>query len=165
LEPDRVWASDGKRNKRSVWSVTTRSFKGAHFATFPKDLITPCVLAGTSSHGCCSKCGAPYNRVVAVTGKFQRRWSTNNKEGSPYEKQSSMQNTYETTGWEPSCSCNAPAVACTVFDPFTGSGTTAVVAMNNGRNFIGTELNPEYVKLAEGRIADEVIQTLEGVME
>jgi DNA modification methylase len=104
LEPERVWASDGKRNKRSVWSVTTRSFKGAHFATFPKDLITPCVLAGCPADG-------------------------------------------------------------TVFDPFTGSGTTAVVALNHGRNFIGTELNPEYVKLAEGRIADEVVQTLEGIME
>lgn len=98
------YSDDGKRNKRSVWTVTTRSFRGAHFATFPKDLITPCVLAGSPVGG-------------------------------------------------------------TVFDPFTGSGTTAVVAMNNGRNFIGTELNPEYVKLAEGRIADEVMQTLEGVME
>jgi DNA modification methylase len=44
----------------------------------------------------------------------------------------------------------------TVFDPFTGSGTTAVVAMKNGRNYIGTELNPEYVKIAEERIADEI---------
>ena len=37
---------DGKRNKRSVWTVTTKPFKGAHFATFPPDLIEPCVLAG-----------------------------------------------------------------------------------------------------------------------
>ena len=35
-----------KRNKRSVWTVTTKPFKGAHFATFPMDLIEPCVLAG-----------------------------------------------------------------------------------------------------------------------
>jgi DNA modification methylase len=35
-----------KRNKRSVWTVTTKPFKGAHFATFPPDLIEPCVLAG-----------------------------------------------------------------------------------------------------------------------
>jgi DNA modification methylase len=98
------YSEDGKRNKRSVWTVTTKPFRGAHFATFPKDLITPCVLAGCPING-------------------------------------------------------------TVFDPFTGSGTTAVVALNNNRNFIGTELNPEYVKLAERRIADEVIQTLEGIME
>ena len=53
----------------------------------------------------------------------------------------------------------------TVFDPFTGSGTTAVVALKNGRNYIGTELNPNYVKIAEDRIKEEVPQTLEGVFE
>ena len=37
---------DGMRNRRSVWTVTTKPFKGAHFATFPPDLIEPCVLAG-----------------------------------------------------------------------------------------------------------------------
>lgn len=35
------------RNKRSVWTITTKAYKGAHFATFPKDLITPCILAGS----------------------------------------------------------------------------------------------------------------------
>lgn len=38
---------DGKRNRRSVWTVTTKPFKGAHFATFPPDLIEPCILAGS----------------------------------------------------------------------------------------------------------------------
>jgi DNA modification methylase len=42
---------DGKRNKRSVWTVTTKPFKGAHFATFPMDLIEPCVLAGCPEGG------------------------------------------------------------------------------------------------------------------
>jgi DNA modification methylase len=41
-----VWGEDGKRNRRSVWTVTTKPFKGAHFATFPSDLIEPCILAG-----------------------------------------------------------------------------------------------------------------------
>jgi len=53
----------------------------------------------------------------------------------------------------------------TVFDPFTGSGTTAVVALKNGRNFIGTELNPEYVKLAETRIEETIKPTLEEIFE
>lgn len=39
------------RNKRSVWDVPTHSFKGAHFATFPPDLIRPCVLAGAPRGG------------------------------------------------------------------------------------------------------------------
>ena len=150
------YSDDGKRNKRSVWTVTTKPFKGAHFATFPKDLIEPCVLAGTSAHGCCSVCGAPWQRVIEKTGEFQRRWSTNNAEGSPYNNQGSMQNTYSTTGWEPTCKCaDASVVPCTVLDPFTGSGTTCVVALNHGRRFIGTELNPDYIKIATERISDE----------
>ena len=40
-----------KRNKRSVWTVTTKPFKGAHFATFPPDLIEPCILAGCPEGG------------------------------------------------------------------------------------------------------------------
>ncbi len=81
----------GKRNKRSVWSVNVKPYKEAHFATFPAELITPCVLAG------CPKDG-------------------------------------------------------TILDPFGGSGTTGQVAIENGRNAILLELNPEYVKLAEQRI-------------
>lgn len=41
----------GTRNKRSVWSVATRPFSGAHFATFPPDLIEPCILAGCPEGG------------------------------------------------------------------------------------------------------------------
>lgn len=41
----------GKRNKRSVWTVATKPFRGAHFATFPPDLIAPCILAGTPPGG------------------------------------------------------------------------------------------------------------------
>jgi len=42
---------DGMRNKRSVWTITTKPYKGAHFATFPPDLIEPCILAGSRSGG------------------------------------------------------------------------------------------------------------------
>ena len=53
----------------------------------------------------------------------------------------------------------------TVLDPFTGSGTTAVVALENGRNFVGTELNPEYIKIAEARIIEEIKPNLTEVFE
>lgn len=43
--------SDGKRNRRSVWTVNTKPFKGSHFATFPHELIEPCVLAGCPEGG------------------------------------------------------------------------------------------------------------------
>jgi DNA modification methylase len=81
------------KNKRSVWVVTVKPYKGAHFATFPKELITPCILAGS-------------------------------KEGD------------------------------IVFDPFMGSGTTAQVALQHGRQYLGCELNKEYEKLQQERISN-----------
>ena len=56
-------AGTGKRNKRSVWTVTTKPYKGAHFATFPMDLIEPCVLAGCPEK-VCVKCGEPHKRIT-----------------------------------------------------------------------------------------------------
>ena len=82
---------DGKRNKRSVWTVAAKPFKGAHFATFPPDLIEPCILAGS-------------------------------------------------------------AADTLVLDPFSGAGTTGVVAVQHGRRYIGIELNPDYLEMSRKRI-------------
>jgi len=79
------------RNKRTVWSIPTKPFRDAHFATFNPKLIEPMI-----------KAGCPVNGVV--------------------------------------------------LDPFMGAGTTGVVAKMYGRNYIGIELNPDYVKMAENRI-------------
>ena len=79
------------RNRRSVWTVATRPYKGAHFATFPTALIEPCVLAGSR----------PGDIVL---------------------------------------------------DPFMGSGTTAAVAIQHGRQYLGCELNEEYGPLQQERI-------------
>jgi len=79
------------RNRRSVWTVATRPYKGAHFATFPPALIEPCILAGSR----------PGDIVL---------------------------------------------------DPFMGSGTTAAVALQHGRQYLGCELNPEYGQLQQERI-------------
>ena len=84
------------RNKRSVWNVPTRSFRGAHFATYPEALIIDCIKV------CC-----PPGDVV--------------------------------------------------LEPFFGVGTTGLVARNLGRNYIGIELNPDYVKIAEARLGYGVI--------
>lgn len=78
-------------NKRSVWTINTKPYPEAHFATFPKELIEPCVLAGCPQGG-------------------------------------------------------------TILDPFGGSGTTAEVALENGRNAILIELNQEYVQIAHNRM-------------
>jgi len=91
------------RNKRSVWTINTQPFKGAHFAVMPEKLVEPCVLAGS--------------RVGDV-----------------------------------------------ILDPFAGSGTVGVVAQKLGRAFIGIELNPEYVKLAEARLIATPVALPMGVM-
>jgi DNA modification methylase len=82
-----------KRNRRSVWVVSTKPFKQAHFATFPIELITPCVLAG-----------CPENGII--------------------------------------------------IDPFFGAGTTGLVCLQNKRNYIGIELNTDFIKIAENRLED-----------
>lgn len=80
-----------ERNVRCVWDITTKPFKGAHFAVFPETLVEPMLSAGCPS-----------------------------------------------AGW--------------VLDPFSGSGTVGVVAKKQDKNFIGIELNPEYIKMAESRM-------------
>jgi DNA modification methylase len=150
--------NDFKRNRRSVWTVTTKPFKGAHFATFPKDLIEPCVLAGCPEKMCCD-CGEPYQRQMKKTGEFQRRWSKTiaTAEGSPHEGQSSMQNIYEDLGLQKQCDCETNETkGGIVLDPFGGSGTTGIVAANNNRNAILLELNAEYIELAKARIEKEI---------
>jgi hypothetical protein len=61
-----------------------------------------------------------------------------------------------TTGYGPSCSCNADPAPGTVLDPFAGAGTTGLVAARNRRSFIGLELNPEYAQMARDRIATDI---------
>jgi len=67
------------RNRRTVWTVTSHPYKGAHFATFPPKLIEPCILAGTSERGCCPECGAPWTRQVLTESRSNsRRHATEN---------------------------------------------------------------------------------------
>lgn len=151
------------RNRRSVWETSTQGFKGAHFATFPEKLITPCILAGTSEKGCCALCGAPWKRISEKTFVRQRDVSEGKSRRGhagqkPMDESSSWSNvprgtiSSTTLGWEPSCNCGAEVVPCVVFDPFCGSGTTGVVALRYGRRFLGIELNPVYAVMSEERI-------------
>jgi len=155
------------RNKRTVWTVSSESFAGSHFATFPTKLIAPCVLAGTSAKGCCPACGSPWRRLVE-SDRVPTRPGCNSKvtarpDGDPRSLHQGVVgnrdplrhvSTTKTVGWEPTCGCGREdRVPCVVFDPFTGSGTTGVVATGAGRRFVGTELNPEYAAMAERRIS------------
>jgi len=147
----------GTRNRRSVWTVTTKPYKGAHFATMPPQLAELCILAGTSAEGCCAECGAPMERVVERNRVPTRPGADTKVTGDAMtdgnrDPQRHV-TTSKTTGWQATCQHTAGFVPCTVLDPFGGSGTTLAVAAENGRSGIACELNPEYVKLAEDRIA------------
>ena len=164
-----------KRNKRSVWTVPTASFSDAHFATFPPDLIRPCILAGTSGGGCCSKCGAPRKRIVELgeadrehqracggdkNGEYHGQSTKDYANGKAQDASATKARILAgmrariTTGWESTCKCeNSSIVPCTVLDPFGGSGTTGQVANELGRNAILIELNPAYIPLINRRTA------------
>ena len=152
-----------KRNKRSVWWVGPKPFPEAHFAVFPIELIEPCILAGTSAHGCCSECGAPWERVVERTRIDRTKFPKNDERYRPNRYNGAYENINgkgdagythtETMGWEATCDCDADVVPATVFDPFGGSGTTGITAIKHGRNAILTELSKDYVEIARKRIA------------
>src|SRR3990167_10752575 len=68
-----TWGQVSSRNLRSVWTIPTQPFPGAHFATFPEALVAPCIKAGTSERGVCATCGAPWAREVNVESDAPRR--------------------------------------------------------------------------------------------
>lgn len=86
-----VGYSKNGRNKRGVWSINTKPYKEAHFATYPEALIEPMI-----------KSGCPVGGIV--------------------------------------------------LDPFFGAGTTGVVAKKQKKNYLGIELNSEYIQIAQRRI-------------
>ena len=153
---------NGTRTKRDVWTVATHPYSGAHFATFPPDLIKPMILAGTSGRGCCPKCGKPWERVVEITREPESdspRYS-GCIIGNGAARNSDtlrMKRTDRTTGWRPGCECGGEPVPCTVLDPFGGSGTTGEVAKNMFRKAVLIELNEQYLKLQTERMAQEVL--------
>lgn len=167
---DRVWGTNGKRNKRSVWSINPQSFSGSHFAVMPEKLAEPGILAGTSAYGCCTTCGASYARVIedgerltdeVYNGTAQKDYSAAGVQDASAVKARIMASAVEkvTAGWKPTCTCaDQTPVPCIVLDPFTGSGTTGVVAIRHRRKFFGTELNPEYVTIAEGRLNNAILE-------
>lgn len=150
------------RNARSVWNIATTPYSGAHFATMPPELARRCVLAGSSARGQCPKCGAPWVRQVERRLENTEGWGKASKDHHANTQGSDAiarngqgragDSVSTTTGWAASCACEAgDPVPQIVLDPFAGSGTTAMVALQNGRRAIGTELNPAYLRLQDDR--------------
>ncbi len=152
----------GGANLRSVWNIATHPFSEAHFATFPEKLVEPCIKAGTSERGECPECGAPWERVVEK-GYGPDTSSTNHIAGGDRTIGQGWEGTQRratvnvtTTGWQPSCDHDAEPDPQIVLDPFSGAGTTGLVAARFGRRYMGIELNPEYAEMSRRRIATGV---------
>ena len=145
-------------NLRNVWQISTQGRPEAHFATFPDELPRKCVLAGTSEHGVCANCGAPWRRITAThdrngrLGKGYHDHTDDLGRGQRGVFSADGAPTRQTIGWQPGCDCNAARIPATVLDPFVGSGTTVAVAQSLGRKGIGLDLNPDYLAIARKRL-------------
>ena len=152
------WQPGGTRNQRNVWHLGPEQFSEAHFATFPSEIPRRAILAGTSARGCCPKCLEPWVRVVekgnptGVNGKQDNSAVTLRNDALKHSGRIG-EVASRTIGWQWGCECKfvhekeAMPIPCTVLDPFAGSGTTGMVALELGRKAVLIELNPEYVKL------------------
>ncbi len=159
------------RNLRTVWTIPSRGFSEAHFATFPPALVGRCIKAGTSARGCCPRCGAPWTRVVDKAFRPQpdvrnpvklAKSSHKGLDASSGWGELPRGTTKTTTmGWRPGCECACSPVPCVVLDPFLGSGTTGMVAESLGRRWVGIELNPEYCEIAKRRISGPLFAEVE----
>lgn len=163
------------RSPRTVWTIGTRPFPGAHFATFPPELPDRCIRAGTSQHGACPECGSQWRRIVEKGGpntehqaacggtNGYRGTATKNYDGARAQDPSATKarilagmRERKTVGWAPTCDCRtADVVRPIVLDPFSGAGTTVMVARRLNCRGIGIELNPDYAAMSEERIRQD----------
>jgi len=155
------------RNLRDVWTFPTTPFPGAHFAVFPESLPSICIKAATSEKGCCPKCGAPWARVIdkkpsqfnirvrdAWAGRAtpEEGYKATEEEIARYPGNHPDMGYRQTLGWRSTCNCGIDnPTACTVLDPFAGSGTTLLVATKLGRKSIGYDISESYCKMAVNR--------------
>ena len=140
------------KNPGDVWTLSTQPFKRAHFATFPEKLVKPMIKAGCPQW-ICKKCGKVRERIIkhppveksigATSGQY---WKVRNFKGD-----NTVRYRGEFIGWT-DCNCQVGFEPGIVLDPFSGAGTTCLVAKKLGRNYIGIEKNPDYVKMAQARI-------------
>lgn len=151
------------RNKRDVWTIPTKGFKEAHFATMPTELAETCIKAGCPAT-VCTECGAGYVAVVEATGgTIGKGWTDHSADlvigmngagGSLSVRKDENGNPYTRhhKGYEPACNCNAATDSGIVLDPFGGAGTTAIAAIHLGRKYQLIELSIEYAGMAQQRI-------------
>lgn len=132
----RVGHPNGK-NPGDVWTVATAMDRLGHQATFPARLIEP-MIQSSCPERICVECDAAWTRPTRIVSRPTSEGMRHDREVGELER----------------CECFAPARPGVVLDPFMGTGTTALVAERLGRDWLGIELNPAYVQLAERRLRE-----------
>lgn len=144
------------RNLRTVWTIKVANFKGAHFAVYPEELVTRPIQAGCPKF-VCKTCGMPRVKILKPTGNYIGGSGYGSKTAehigcSPTSSLLTKQVQEKGTVGYSDCGCSTNYEPGIVLDPFSGSGTTALVAVKLGRRFIGIDTNQDYVKMATARI-------------
>jgi len=151
------------KNKRTAWTINAGTFNkyGAgtrtpggvtHHAAYPEELVEPCILAGSCEAGVCAECGAPMKRKVSVDAVESGADEEILDDAPAEEPKFSL-------GWVRGCTCATDKVVpAIVFDPFMGTGTTAVVARKYGRDFLGIDASPNFIEAAKARLEHTRVQ-------
>ena len=126
----------GSANARNVWTIPTQGRPDAHFATFPDELPRRCILAGTSEHGVCSECGAPWARVVESEHRPNQSDNNGKHDGTLYRTVeggvSNDARKRRTLGWQPTCGCNAE---CKIHKPRNPQGKALTSPRQDGNSW------------------------------
>ena len=145
------------RNKRCVWKIPTKSFKEAHFATFPETLIEPIIKAGCPEF-VCKKCGKARIKILESTEEYKEYLGKGNLEEHHAGQETKTKfkvkanAEYKFRGYS-DCGCSAGWESGINLDPFMGTGTTALVALKQRKRFIGIEIKQEYIDMSYKRIS------------
>lgn len=154
------------RNKRTVWSIPTKSFPEAHFAVYPETLIEPMIKAGCPEF-ICKKCGKAREKIyegkaddafnIRVRDVKENRIKHTDRIATDKEIKNYKEKYYGGEGIKfigyTDCGCNAGFEGGIVLDQFMGAGTTALVALKQRKRFIGIEIKQEYINMTKRRIA------------
>ena len=155
------------RNKRTVWKITTKGYKEAHFAVYPEKLCETPIKAGCPEF-ICKKCGKGKEKIVereiAPKEVFTKKNTSEESFTGSYVEGEMRGQGQKLQDWRnkhpdkfkgyTNCNCNAGFEGGIVLDPFAGACTTGVVAKKLNRNYIMIEINPEYVKMGEKRLSN-----------
>jgi len=150
------------RNMRTVWAINTTPNPMKHYASYPVELILTPIKAGCPKY-ICTKCGTPRKKLYEKDVSFESgsgksgltpkgKWEGMKSTGGSYDIRMGPVVNRSFHGYS-DCGCGAGFKAGIVLDPFIGIGTTAIAAKQLDRDYLGIDLNPNYIEMAKERFS------------